>query len=146
MSEWILINEIPSLDLSQISDSCCALMRDVAEIQFRHLIIKIHSLTGFCLNISYTLQMLSLLISELSITNQWFHWDLHVTCWYCLQSIIDTQIAINMTDKCLHIVWISKLESNKSTTVIVAPLYICKQRCDQIIHWLESLAYPPMFF
>ncbi len=49
MSEWILINEIPSLDLSQISHCCCALMRDMAEIQFRDLIIKIRSLTGFCL-------------------------------------------------------------------------------------------------
>ncbi len=54
MSEWILINEIPSLDLSQISHSCCALMRDLAEIQFMDLIIKIHSLTGVYLNmISY---------------------------------------------------------------------------------------------
>ncbi len=49
VSGWILIHEIPSLDLSQISHSCCALMRDLAEIQFRNLIIKIHPLTGFCL-------------------------------------------------------------------------------------------------
>ncbi len=51
MSGWILIHEIPLLDLSQISHSCCALMRDLAEIQFSNLIIKIHSLTGFCLKI-----------------------------------------------------------------------------------------------
>ncbi len=49
MNEWILINEIPSFDLSQISHLCCTLMRDLAEIQFRNLIIKIHLLTGFCL-------------------------------------------------------------------------------------------------
>ncbi len=44
-----LINKIPSLDLSQISHSCYTLMRDLAEIQFRNLILKIHSLTVFCL-------------------------------------------------------------------------------------------------
>ncbi len=48
MSEWILINEIPSLDLI-----ICTFMRDLTEIQFRDLIIKIHSLTGFCLNAPY---------------------------------------------------------------------------------------------
>ncbi len=49
VSEWILINEIPTLDLSQISHECAARMRDLDEIPFRDPIIKIHSLTGFCL-------------------------------------------------------------------------------------------------
>ncbi len=48
MSEWILINEIPSLDLI-----IRTFMRALTEIQFRDLIIKIHSLTGFCLNAPY---------------------------------------------------------------------------------------------
>ncbi len=49
-TKWgILIHEIPSLDLSQITHSSCALMGDLDETQFRDVIIKIHPLTGFCL-------------------------------------------------------------------------------------------------
>ncbi len=51
ISEWILIDEITSLDFGQISHSCCTLMRELTEIQFMDLIIKIYPLTGFCLSV-----------------------------------------------------------------------------------------------
>ncbi len=51
VSGWILIHWIPSLDRSQISHLCCALIRDLAEIQFSDIITMIHKLTGFCLKV-----------------------------------------------------------------------------------------------
>ncbi len=45
---WILIQENPSLDLSQLSHSGWTLTRQLAEIHFK-IIIKIHPITEFCL-------------------------------------------------------------------------------------------------
>ncbi len=46
----MLIHKIPSLNLNQIYHSCHAFMRDLADIQLRDVMIKIHPLIGFCLN------------------------------------------------------------------------------------------------
>ncbi len=51
MSGSIMIHKIPSLNLIQTFNSYCALTRNLFEIEFSVLVVKIHPLAGFCLKL-----------------------------------------------------------------------------------------------
>ncbi len=126
---WILIHEIRSLDLSQIFHSCCSLMRDLVEIQFMDLSIKIHPLTVFCLCTQFYLLNQLGGINILTGMAIYVHLILILMCFW--QEILGKSMNINLCSIVNLPMFIGKLSSFSSHVHAHCCLFIWAKLCAQ---------------